>query len=108
MQTLNCCGIRGVASNWFSFYLQNRLYYVSINGFNSNLEHIHFSVHQGSILGQLLFLIYINNLNRAIRYCLSHHFSDDRNLLSYNSSVKRINKQVNQDLKQSKKLAECK
>ena len=53
---------------------------------------------QGSILGPL-FLIYITNLNCAIRYCSIHHLADDTNLLHCNNSVKRMNKQVNQDLK---------
>ena len=66
IQKLNHYGIRGVANNWFSSYLQNRSQYVSINGFNSKLEHIQCVVSQGSILGPLLFLIYISDLNCAI------------------------------------------
>ena len=92
IQKLNNYGIRGVANNKFSSYLQNRSEYVSINGFNSKLEHIQCGVSQGSILGPLLFLTYINDLNCTIRYCLVHHFVDDTNLLNYNNSVKRMNK----------------
>ena len=99
IQKLNHCGIRGVAHYWLSSYFQNRLQYVSINGFNSNLEHIYCGISQGSILGPLSFLIYVNNINRAIRYCSAHHFSDDTDLLNYNNSIKRMNKQVKQDLK---------
>ena len=83
----------------FSSYLQNWLQYVSINGFNSKFEHIHCGVPQSSILGPLLFLIYTNYLNYAIRYSSVYHFADDTSLLNYNNSVKRMNNQVNQDLK---------
>ena len=92
-------GIRGVANNCFSPYLKNQSQYISINGFNYKSEHIHCGVLQVSILRPLLFLIYINDLNCAIRYCLVHHFADYTNLNFNNSVVKRMNKQVNQDLK---------
>ena len=96
---MNHYGIRGVANNLFSSYLSYRSQYVSINGFNSNLEHIHCGAPQGSILGPLLIVIYINDLNCAIRCCWVHHFADDTNLLNYKNSVKTMNIQVNQDLK---------
>ena len=96
---MNNYEIRGVTNNWFSSYLQNRSEYVSLNGFISKLEHIHCGVPQGSILRPLLFLIYINDLNCAIKYCSVHHFPDDTGLLNYNNPVNGMNKQVNQDLK---------
>ena len=54
---------------------------------------------QGFILGPYVFLIYINDLHLAIKYSKVNHFSDDTNLLNFNSLVKSINKQVNHDLK---------
>ena len=99
IQKLNYYGIRGIANNWFSSYLQNRTQFVSINGFDSNVNAICCGVPQGSKLGPLLFLIYLNDLHFAIKYCKVHHFADDTNLLSFNNSIKKINKQVGHDLK---------
>jgi len=92
-------GIRGIALQWFKSYLTNRKQFVCINGNNSNHSGIEIGVPQGSVLGPLLFLIYINDLNKAIKFCKVHHFADDTNLLHVNRSIKSLNKYVNYDLK---------
>ena len=91
--------IRGVSNDWFKSYLSNRNQYVSINGFDSGLTSINCGVPQGSVLGPLLFLLYINDLNQAIKFCKVHHFADDTNLLCLSNSVKKLNKLVNTDVK---------
>ena len=98
-QKLNYYGVRGKANNWFSSYLKNRTQFATINGFNSELKEIICGVPQGSTLGPLLFLIYINDLHYSIKFCKVHHFANDANLINFNSSIKVINKQVNKDLK---------
>ena len=54
---------------------------------------------QRSVLGSLLFLIYINDLNQALKFCKVHHFADDASLIHFSKSVYRLNKYVNLDLK---------
>ena len=92
-------GIRGVSNDWFKSYLSNRSQYVSITGYDSGLAAINCGVPQGSVLGTLLFLLYINGLNQAIKFCKIHHFADDTNLLCLGNSIKKLNKIVNADLK---------
>ena len=91
--------IRGLVNEWFKSYLSNRKQYVSINGYDSNLADVKFGVPQGSVLGPLLFLVYINDLNQALKFCKVHHFADDTNLIHFSKSVYRLNKYVNLDLK---------
>jgi hypothetical protein len=72
---------------------------VSILGSDSNIRLILHGVPQGSVLGPLLFLIYINDLNKSIHYSNVYHFADDTNLLYIHSSPKTIQNKINKDLK---------
>ena len=98
LSKLSHYGIRGVSLNWFRSYLSNRSQFVTINGKNSETEPMSYGVPQGSVLGPLLFLIYINDLNQSIKYSTTRHFADDTNLLLTNSSLKQLKKHLNIDL----------
>ena len=85
-------GVRDNANKWFESYLTNRKQFVSINGFQSNEVIMEFGVPQGSILGPLLFLIYINDLNNATKFCTTRLFADDTSLLIKNKNLKQLKK----------------
>ena len=57
------CGIHGIALQWFTSYLTDRSQYVEIEGVSSNIIPLHTGVPQGSIMGPLLFLIYMNDVS---------------------------------------------
>ena len=65
LDKLNYYGIRGVAYNLLHSYISKRYQYVDFNGSISSTKVVHTGVPQGSILGPLLFLMYINDLPRV-------------------------------------------
>ena len=99
LRKLNYYGIRGITNNWFRSYLQDRMQFTSVNGCKSNMKQLKYGVPQGSVLGPLLFILFVNDLHLAVKYSSVHQFADDTNLLVVEKSLKQLNKKVNRDLK---------
>ena len=99
LSKLDHYGIRGVANEWFSSYLSNRTQSVCVNGVSSSPLPITCGVPQGSILGPLLFLLYINDMNLAVESSKIFHFADDTNLLCSSRNLKTLKQNMNKDLK---------
>ena len=91
-------GIRGVANKWFYSYLTNRYQKVSLNGESSQRLPITCGVPHGSILGPLLFLLYINDMHLCVMSSTIHHFADDTNLLYSCKSLTVLRKSINKDI----------
>ena len=67
LKKLSCYGIKDKELMWFSSYLTRRRQITKVNGVESSMRENDFSVPQGSILGVLLFIIYINEIGE-MRY----------------------------------------
>ena len=77
---LNKYGIRGVANNLINNYLMNRKQFVSLNGTYSETACINCGVPQGSILGPLLFILYVNDIYLVSNVTMPILFADDSSL----------------------------
>ena len=96
-------GVRGCALEWFRSYLSDRNQYVSLNGSNSDLLSVTCGVPQGSVLGPLLFLIYISDLPNSYKRLTFYLFADDTNIYHESQDFANLTKTVNKEPRLVKK-----
>ena len=98
LKKLHNYGIRGIALDWFDNYLKNREQFVTYNSVTSNKLRITCGVPQGSILGPLLFLLYINDLSTVSDASLPFMFADDTTFLYTGNNLNTLTNNVNTEL----------
>ena len=98
LHKLNSYGIRGVANQWFESYLSDRSQFIELDKVHSSHLPIRCGVPQGSILGPLLYLIYVNDIYNSCKGNIVS-FADDTTLYMSNSDVTQlfcdVNTQIN-------------
>ena len=87
VQRLKCCGITGHALDWFINYLSSRTQCVMVDGCKSESIEVCSGGPQGSMLGPLVFILYINNIGDLIETVDVHFYADDTVLYSSGSRL---------------------
>ena len=100
LKKLNHYGFRGISQSWFFNYLNGRTQFVSVNGKNSSLKTILCGVPQGSVLGPILFLLYINDLPNATNF-FSSLFADDTFFLKSSPNLDTLMNETNDELEKA-------
>ena len=91
IRKLHCAGIRGNVLKWCSSYLSNRFQCTFVNGVKSNQLHVTCGVPQGSVLGPLFFLVYVNDIQGAVKNCGIKLYADDTVLYQDGINVAEAN-----------------
>ena len=97
---LKAYGLRGNINDLLKSYLSNRKQFTSINGFDSVMKDVTCGVPQGSSLGPLLFLLYINDFRVCLSKTSSGHFADDTFIIYNSKKLKTIETVINTELKE--------
>ena len=95
---LSFYGVRGVANAWLEDYPMNRKQYVFVDNQASSMQFIKCCVPQGSVLGPVLFLLFINdicNVSNLLKFFL---FADDTNIFCSNENVEVLQDTLNREL----------
>ena len=103
LKKLDRYGIRGTNLEWFESYLRGRTMRVKIKSLTepytySSYQEFLYGTPQGSCLGPLLFLVFINDLHNAVEHGLSLLFADDTTLLHSHKNLRYLKWTVEEDL----------
>ena len=104
---LSTYGIRGIILSWFKDYLSNRKQFVTFRSHNSSRTDVTCGVPQGSILGPLLFLVYMNDITKSSNLLNCILFADDANIFHSHKYINTLVETLNNELKKVSLWFKC-
>ena len=90
MEKLRVYGVRGKPGEWIESYLTNRKQFCSLNGLHSKARKVTCGIPQGSCLGPLLFIIYLNDLEECLQSSRARIYADDTSLTITSSDPAKL------------------
>ena len=87
IKNLGAYGIRGISGAWFSTFLSNRKQFCSVNGQKSGARLVTCGIPQGSCLGPLLFIIYLNDFEKCLEFSRASMYADDTHVTLTSNNV---------------------
>ena len=93
LEKLKAYGIQSENLKWFRSYLSNRKQYISYDNFKTEMKIVKCGVTQGSIIGPLLFLIFVNDFNNSTKVLEPVSFADNTNLICSDNNIRTLLRQ---------------
>ena len=87
IKKLNALGMRGNSGSWFTSFLSNRKQFCTVNGQQSGARLVTCGIPQGSCLGPLLFIIYLNDFEKCIAFSKASMYADDTHVTLTSSNI---------------------
>ena len=98
IEKLENTGVRGPLLQWSKNYLENRMYMVKVGNSYSDRIQVNEGTAQGSVLGPLHYLAYVNDLNNLIKKCSIYQFADDTCLIAADRDINVAQSMLQNDL----------
>ena len=98
LDKLNFYGVEGTSLSWFKSYLTDRSQVVELDGVRSHSRVVQMGVPQGSVVGPLLFLVYINDLPNCLEYSIPYLFADDTTIVKTGTDLAKLYQDMKNEL----------
>ena len=91
-------GIRELSGDWFQSYLENRRQYCAANGYESRPRTVTCGIPQGSCLGPLLFIIYLNDFEKCLKVSKAGMYADDTHVTLTSMNIEELVQKAQEEL----------